>query len=1133
MLNLSSIYTTYTTFLSLLNIEQLQGVHTGKSKTMASNEDPPSEFTTEDAWFVVDNYFHNYDLARQQIESYNDFLSNGIENIIREQSVISGDDVTLSFGGIYLSKPAFHEDNVITPMYPMEARLRNANYSGRLYVDVKVIPNPTSKTKQDTHMINQRMHFADIPVMLKSNLCHLKNADEEQTIQNAECPFDLGGYFIVNGSEKFIVSQERMSWNYIYISKKADVYIAEIRSISKTGKISTMYVNFPGNKENEIVVKIPHIKKDIPLPLLLLAMGCPTEDILRLMGIDEENKDGDIHNQQIINIINDCIKKSSTIDTRVNALRLIGKYFMYDNRNSSTIADIARDNLNEFLPHLDKNLNAKIMYVLYTTKRLLETYLGKRELDDRDHTGKKRIELTGNLMSDLFKRVYSRFIKEVRGKLKKNVGKRLNLAYIIQPSTITNGLRYALSTGTWSDTRSFAQSKAGVSQILNRYNYISTLSCLRRLNTPVGKVGKLTKPRQLHNTHWSYICPSETPEGASVGLVKNMSLLAHVSLERPSSPVELFVEEHLHQNWLIGSKVFVNGAWKGNCKDGASLCRGLKQARRMGLLHFETSILWREDDKEVSVWTDGGRISRPLLIVEDGQLGILPHMPSLKNGEIIWDDLLQNGSIEYLDAEETEDVLIAMTPKDITMKTTHCELHPSTIFGIAASTIPFSDHNQSPRNTYGSCMSKQAMGIFALNHAERMDTLSNVLYYPQKPLVETKAMQHMKYDELPSGQNAIVAIACYSGYNQEDSIIMNQSAIDRGLFRSTFYRTITSVERSELGECFMKPDPREVKRIKRGGHTLEEDGFAAVGTWVNTDDVLIGKTITNSTDDTSQDISVTSKEAGWVDKVMRTTGVNGMKITSVRVRNTRVPEMGDKFASRHGQKGTVGITFRQEDMPFTESGMVPDIIINPHAIPSRMTIGHLIESVMGKKITLTGKRDLGTPFDHQSVDEICDELENNGFERTGNERMFSGLTGEELNARIFVGPVYYTRLKHMVSDKIHSRSRGPVQILTRQPVEGRSRNGGLRFGEMERDCLISHGAATFLRERLLDSSDKYQIHVCEHCGMFATNKRRDEDVYRCKACDSADTSLLIIPYACKLLFQELMAMNIAVRLRTK
>ena len=430
-------------------------------------------FSAEDQWRVVDCYFHSYDLARQHVESFNHFVNEGIQSIIREYPPIVSDDVTITFGDVSVSKPFFYEDNTVTPMLPMEARLRNANYSGRLYVDVKV-------TKPDDNGIvnttTQKMHIADIPIMLKSDYCHLSSTTRAISNEHAECLYDLGGYFIINGSEKFVVCQERMSWNYIYITRKLDTVVAEIRSLGRNGKISTVYMRYPGNKEKEVSVNIPHIKKELSVPLLLLALGCRYDDIIPLMGVAEHEDDDDANaetNEHVRKILQECIRKSSVINTRTNALRLIGKHFMYDSKSTLTLADIAMDNLkNEFLPHLGNDLRVKIMYVLYITRKLLETHLGKREVDDRDHSGKKRIELTGNLMLDLFKRVYGRLIKEVRAKLKKNSGKRLNLSYIVQHSTITNGLRYALSTGTWSDTRSFAQSKAGVSQILNRYNLL-------------------------------------------------------------------------------------------------------------------------------------------------------------------------------------------------------------------------------------------------------------------------------------------------------------------------------------------------------------------------------------------------------------------------------------------------------------------------------------------------------------------------------------------------------------------------------------------------------------------------------------------------------------------------------------
>jgi DNA-directed RNA polymerase II subunit RPB2 len=1102
-----------------------------------------TKMTPEDQWYLVDCYFHSYNLARQQIESFNEFVTYGIESLIRDTPAISSDGVSIKFRNVSLSKPFFHEDNSISPMYPMEARLRHANYSGRLYVDVETTySNPPLDFETDR--LIQKMHIGDIPIMLKSDYCHLKNVhdDRQYSPSTAECPFDIGGYFIINGSEKFIVSQERMSWNYIYITKKMDNLVAEVRSLGRNSKISTMYMKFTRNKSQDITVNISHIKKELPIVILLFALGCNPQEIVTL-----------IHSEhpEFAKILQDNVRKASAFESRVDALRLIGKYFMFDCKNDS-LSEIALDNLrNEFLPHLGKKLRVKMLYVLYIVKKLLETHLnmcktddrehtGKNriefKLEERDHTGKKRIELTGSLMADLFKKTYGRFIKEVRAKLKKKNGQRLNMSYIIHPATITNGLRYAFSTGTWSDVRSFAQSKVGVSQILNRYNYIAMLSCLRRLNTPIGKLGKLTKPRQLHNTHWGLICPAETPEGANVGLVKNMTLLSHVTLERSSLAVESYVMPHLSQNDLSsGTKVFLNGAWIGNCWNGQDLANKLRNLRRCGRIHFEISVSWSSIDEEICIWTDGGRLCRPLLIVCSGEPIIKTHIDAVRSGHLLWADLLANGSIEYLDSEESEESFVAMNENDIIPdRTTHLEIHPSLMFGIAASTIPFADHNQSPRNTYGSCMSKQAVGVFATNYRDRMDTLSNILYYPQKPLVATKAMQYLNYDELPSGQNAIVAIACYGGYNQEDSIIMNQSAIDRGMFRNTFYRTISTVEKVESGECLCKPDPREVRPLKKGNTNLEVDGFPPIASYVKQDEVIIGKVTKNSEDVVPVDVSITSKESGWVDKIMRTVNANGLKVASVRLRKTKIPEMGDKFASRHGQKGTIGITYRHEDMPFSSSGIVPDIIINPHAIPSRMTIGHLIECIMGKQIAICGKLSIGagTPFQHLSVDQICDELEKQGLDRSGNELLYSGFTGKQFEASIFTGPVYYTRLKHIVSDKIHSRSRGPVQILTRQPVEGRSRNGGLRFGEMERDCLISHGAASFLRERLLDSSDKYMIHLCDNCGLFATSKSRNTDTYKCTACETSEISLLTIPYACKLLFQELAAMNICVRMKT-
>ncbi|KAH9997694.1 DNA-directed RNA polymerase II, subunit 2 [Russula compacta] len=1203
--------------------------------TMPDDDEDSEDITQEDCWTVISSFFMEKGLVRQQLDSFDEFVQNSMQELVEENADLVLDqadqhtghdsDVTrryeLHFGQIYLSRPTITEmDGSVVPVFPQEARLRNLTYSAPIYLEVyrKFSIGREDPDGQPGDMVweteledrppleNNKVWIGKLPIMLRSSFCILSDLGERELYDLNECPYDSGGYFIINGSEKVLIAQERMATNHVYVFAKAQPspinFLAEIRSaVEKGGKtISQFQVKmFHRNQEktagNVMKATIPYIKVDIPIWVVFRALGVMSDrDIL-------EHICYDMQDMQMLEMLKPCIDDGFVIQDRDIALDFIG--------NRGTTTGLSRERRiryaqeilqKEMLPHVSMSEGSeskKAYFFGYMIHRLLLAAMERRELDDRDHFGKKRLDLAGPLLANLFRMLFRKLTRDVYRHLQKCVEthKDFNLNLAIKHNTITNGLKYSLATGNWGDQKKAMSAKAGVSQVLNRYTYASTLSHLRRCNTPLGREGKIAKPRQLHNTHWGMVCPAETPEGQACGLVKNLALMATISVGSMSGPIIDFLEEwglesleeNAHSSTLT-TKVFVNGVWMGVHRDPTNLIETLKKLRRKDDVHPEVSIVRDIRERELRLYTDPGRVCRPLFIVEDQQLVLQKrHVRWLNQGttddgeEFKWQHLAKSGVIELLDAEEEETVMICMEPPELEMarlhargmlsapiKTdfdpaarlkpslgnsaphiwTHCEIHPSMILGICASIIPFPDHNQSPRNTYQSAMGKQAMGIYLTNFLVRMDTMANILYYPQKPLATTRSMEYLKFRELPAGQNAIVAILCYSGYNQEDSVIMNQSSIDRGLFRSIYYRSYMDLEkRSGVTplEEFEKPTRETTLRMKHGTYDkLEDDGLVAPGTGVTGEDIIIGKTAPLPPDNeelgqrtrthSRRDVStpLKSTENGIVDQVLITTNAEGQKFVKIRVRSTRIPQIGDKFASRHGQKGTIGITYRQEDMPFTCEGITPDLVINPHAIPSRMTIGHLVECLLSKVATLIGNEGDATPFTELTVESVSTFLRQQGYQSRGLEVMYHGHTGKKLQAQVYLGPTYYQRLKHMVEDKIHSRARGPVQILTRQPVEGRSRDGGLRFGEMERDCMISHGVAAFLKERLFDASDAYRVHVCDICGLTAIANLKKQS-FECRACKTKTScSQIFIPYAAKLLFQELQSMNIAARLYT-
>ncbi|KAK0733148.1 DNA-dependent RNA polymerase II RPB140 [Lasiosphaeria miniovina] len=1237
--------------------------------------------TPEDCWEVISSYFEAKGLVSQQIDSFNEFTETTVQSLVDEYADLTldhpnpGDDegrdialrrYDIKFEAVTLSRPTLTEATGETiSLLPYECRDRNLTYSAPMYVQVRKrvrvavnepVPLNELDDQQQEYMARTGEHpttirweeedsgphdeavknpddsqpgsvshifLGKLPIMVRSQVCHLADEDDESLFVLNECPYDQGGYFIINGSEKVLIAQERSAANIVQVFKKpagsSVSYQAEIRSALEKGSrlISSLQMKMhtkgepsKGRIAGTVSVTLPYVKEEVSLAIVFRALGVVSdEDILNHICYDRKDT-------QMLEALRPCIEEAFCIQDREVALDYIGKRGNGNtgqNRNNRIRA--AKDLLQkEMLPHISQTEGCetrKAFFLGYMVHKLLQCVLGRRDTDDRDHFGKKRLDLAGPLLAKLFRGVVRRMTQDLMGYMKRciDTNKHFSLALGIKSSSLTNALKYSLATGNWGDQKKAMSSTAGVSQVLNRYTFASTLSHLRRTNTPIGRDGKLAKPRQLHNTHWGLVCPAETPEGQACGLVKNLSLMCYVSVGSAADPIIEFMtsrnmeilEEYEPLRYPNATKVFVNGSWVGVHQDPKHLVNMVQSLRRKNVISYEVSLVRDIRDREFKIFSDAGRVMRPLFVVETedvGETGVekgqlilsKAHIGKLEADKELgkyhpdywgWNGLRASGAIEYLDAEEEESAMICMTPEDLeyfrrtkikgkpktkeqhhlgnarirtqynptTHMYTHCEIHPSMLLGICASIIPFPDHNQSPRNTYQSAMGKQAMGFFLTNYSRRMDTMANILYYPQKPLATTRSMEFLKFRELPAGQNAIVAIACYSGYNQEDSVIMNQSSIDRGIFRSLFFRSYTDCEKRvgiNIVEQFEKPNRSDTLRLKHGTYDkLDADGITAPGIRVSGEDIIIGKTSPISADNAElgqrqaqhvkRDAStpLRSTESGIIDQVILTTNQDGLRYVKVRVRTTKIPQIGDKFASRHGQKGTIGVTYRQEDMPFTAEGITPDIIINPHAIPSRMTIAHLIECLLSKVATLKGLEGDATPFTDVTVDSVSELLREQGYQSRGFEIMYHGHTGKKLRAQVFFGPTYYQRLRHMVDDKIHARARGPVQIMTRQPVEGRARDGGLRFGEMERDCMIAHGAASFLKERLFEVSDAFRVHVCEICGLMTPIANLTKQTFECRPCkNKTKIAQVHMPYAAKLLFQELMSMNIATRMFT-
>tara|TARA_Y100001970_G_scaffold282643_1_gene395913 strand:- start:2782 stop:6186 length:3405 start_codon:yes stop_codon:yes gene_type:complete len=1124
---------------------------------------------------IIDKYFNQENIfVSHQIDSYNDLIDNILPKILSQSFPISIDfkndkilNISISVTNIKIERPYYTENNGCSKiMTPNIARLRNYTYSLSVIIDVgvnySIIENDIKIIPSTKHI--QNILLCKIPIIVKSKYCVYKDDIF------SECKYDLGGYTIINGNEKVLITQEKIIPNIIQIYEltKANSkysFVSEVRSCPSInfGMTKTTTIKITNKiltHDNNIYISFPRIKNDIPISIIFKALGCITDKEILYHIIDNDNSEEE---KNMIQILYKSLFNKYDCNTENDAINYISKYINHSNVNFSQEMkkDYCKNIIKkDLLPHLGNNNKKKINFIGLMINKLIKCYMGLIEPSNRDSYQNKRMEPAGILMGNLIYQGMNKITKDIKIYITKEVAtglwiitndyqeiiNELNISKMIKSNYIENILKSALATGNWGMKNNI--NKQGVSQVLNRLTFMSTLSHLRRISTPVDSTGKLIAPRKLQNTQWGYICPTETPEGQSVGVVKNLSMTCEITSEISDEIILYYLKKYIidindidifKENKNNYIKIFINGDWIGYTNEPNELYLNFKKDRFNNLIHHTCSIEWDYINNSIYIFSDRGRCIRPLLI---NKKFFRKNIDSLKNKS--WSELLINNDdkyIEYIDIHEVNNILLSTNLNDKSKKYTHYEIDPSLILGSLASCIPFLNHNQAPRNTYQSAMGKQAIGIPLTNYNHRYDTFSHILHYPQKPIINTKMMKYFNFNAMPNGINVIIAIATYSGYNQEDSVIINQSAIDRGIFSSSFYRTYKEEEKKDqlTGEedKFCSPDIDKLLFPKPANYEkIESDGLVKENTYISSDDIIIGKIIPIKKDKhyLYRDCSTTLRpnENGFIDKNYLNRNNEGYRFCNVRTRKVKIPQIGDKFSSRHGQKGTVGMTYLQEDMPRTKDGIVPDIIMNPHAVPSRMTIAQLLECILGKSCSELGYHGDGTGFNNTDVNDIIQTLEKCGYEGSGNEILYNGFNGEQMKTSIFIGPTYYQRLKHMSADKVHSRASGPIVSMTRQPAEGRIAHGGLRFGEMERDCMIAHGTASFLKERLMDVSDKYNIFICNECKIIATGNNKN-NIYECKKCNNySNFTKVYIPYAFKLLLQELMTMSIGPRIIT-
>ena len=1315
-------------------------------------------------WDILDLYFknHRYPFSGHHLDSYREFIKNQIPYIVKSHNPITmikydEDDgkeevlkVEIFIGGkegteLNVSRPIIYEDGCPKLITPYDARMRNLTYETHIFADVLVhVTTKDGDMPRTEPKTFKNVAIGSIPIMLHSDICILKNQGSSILSKLGECPFDTGGYFIIDGKEKVIIAQEKIVTNKLFVSSLKDdkdfSHKGIIRCVEDNGNLLPSNVQFyfvrnpiivEGNRAEEnvsnkyakskgaIYVSIPSFKEKIPLFILFRAIGVQSDkEIYQTIFGKGYN---DIEKNYFDNLIRPSITdakyihngKEYYVDTQQKAIDYLKFKVQY-----GTIDHVKMVLSKDFFPNI-KLFENKKKYLGYLTLQFIKTAKGLLPLSDRDSYIYKRVDISGSMLAELFQEAYIKLRDNIRNtidrKYYEDFGKNRKMEFHNFINTINSNNIYKI-VDHLIITQTFAKSlkgqwglinnsdpELGKVQDLSRISYIGSLSHIRRVNMPIDRSIKVTEPHKLHSQQWGIMCPYETPDGASIGYLKNLAILAKITAGIDVTNIKKCLQDigviplkicNIYSNKNI-TNVFVNGTLFGITGDPLFVTRLLKAYRRNGLINILISISFNITVNELRIFTETGRPSRPLLILkynhknkkneiqvynkkndfknwfdmlngdfynldskeknddyyyidkyinplkkskrkiggsfaffdsifptekfedtsdtsDTSENNILNHIDPVKYGGIgskgsieeesdssdssddssddrsddsssddenipdinkyhnyyrnkyssILDKLEETSAcIEYLDSEESDTCLIAMNENEIGPHHTHMEIHPSTILSVVSGNIPMSNHNSSARNVFHAAQSKQAIGIYATNFNKRFDTMSYILHYPQRAIINTRIAQYTSSDYMANGYNTIVAIMTYSGFNQEDSIMINKATIDRGLNSLSYYKSITATskiisqnERVIFGNPILMRDKGiKINGIKNKNYEhLDENGFIKEGTYVpeGQEVIIVGminireiiKEYKNGvfTDVKKEiihtDVSISTDNSlfGKVDKVYKSEKIAGNDSTICKVRFLKIkkPEFGDKHCSRHGQKGVLGMIIPEENMPYTKDGIRPDIIINPHAIPSRMTIGHLVECIFAKLCCIDGVLGDASVFIPIEKETIYKGLKNNNFNKYGNEILYNGFNGTQIETEIFIGPTFYFRLKHMVAEKINARGVGKVVGLTRQPTEGRRKGGGLRIGEMERDTVLSHGISNFIKESMMERSDKFCWCICKRCGTLVSYNIK-ENINICRSCNNDDVAVIQTPYAFKLFIQELETMGIQPRLNTE